>query len=359
MPGRPHPWLRAALAALAMAVGLVPAAAQPAHGPDHPVTAEEREAVLEGAIEKLNAYYVFPDVAKKMEAALRARIAKGEYASVGTAKTLAEKLTSDLREVSRDKHLHVVYNPEGQPDREGRTPSPEETARQREWLQRINFGFEKAERLPGNIGYVNIRGFAPPALAGDTATAAMSFIAHTDALIVDLRQNGGGQPEMIAFVLSYLFDEPTHLNDIYERPTDSTQQYWTMPHVPGAKFGGKKPVYVLTSARTFSGGEEFAYNVKNLKRATLVGETTGGGAHPVQPYKVSEHFAIGVPFARAVSPITKTNWEGTGVEPDVAVPAGQAYDTAMRMILERMRDETDDPERKAQIERLLSEQKPR
>jgi C-terminal processing protease CtpA/Prc len=141
---------------------------------------------------------------------------------------------------------------------------------------------------------------------------------------------------MIAYVLSYLFDEPTHVNDIYERPGNKTQQWWTMPHVPGLRYGGAKPVYVLTSKNTFSGGEELAYDLQTLKRATLVGETTGGGAHPVQPYKVSEHFAIGVPYARAVNPITGTNWEGTGVAPDVATPADQALNTAYRMVLEKM-----------------------
>src|SRR4029434_5677139 len=144
--------------------------------------------------------------------------------------------------------------------------------------------------------------------------------------------------------------EPTHLNDIYERPTNLTQQWWTMPHVPGLKFGGRKPLYVLTSSQQFSGGEEFAYNVKNLKRATLVGETTGGGAHPVQPYKVSEHFAIGVPFARAINPINGTHREGTGVAPDIAVPADQALDTAYRTILQKMLETASDAGMKEQIQ---------
>jgi C-terminal processing protease CtpA/Prc len=185
----------------------------------------------------------------------------------------------------------------------------------------------------------------------------MSFLAHTDALIIDLRRNGGGEPAMIAYVLSYLFDEPTHLNDIYERVGDKTQQWWTMPHVPGQRFGAKKPVYVLTSRTTFSGGEEFAYNLKNLKRATLIGETTGGGAHPVRAVKVSQHFAIGVPFARAISPITRTNWEGTGVTPDVPKPADQALDTAYVMALEKIVEMTDNPRQKEQLQGLLNQRK--
>jgi retinol-binding protein 3 len=349
---------RAAIAALVVTIVSSPAASQPMERRDFAVTPAERQAVLEGAVAKLNAYYVYPETARQMEQALRARIDKGEYASIVSARALADKLTADLREVSRDKHLHVMYNADGvRDDAKNAAPSARQYEEARAWLQKVNFGFEKVERLRGNIGYVDIRGFVPPRIGGETASAAMTFVAHTDALIVDLRQNHGGEPAMIAYVLSYLFDEPTHLNDIYERPTDTTQQWWTAAHVPGQRFGGDKPVYVLTSSQTFSGGEEFAYNLKNLKRATLIGETTGGGAHPVQAYKVSEHFAIGVPFARAISPVTRTNWEGTGVAPDVAVAADKALETAVRMALEAMRDTSTDPQHKAQIEKLLSERR--
>lgn len=356
---------RTALATFAVTAALTAsvatAAAQPMmERPDFTVAPAERDALIEGAIEKLNAYYVFPETAKKMEAALRDKVARGEFASITSARQLADKLTSDLRAISRDKHLHVVHNGQGVPDRDPQAaPSAEDLARARAWLEKVNFGFEKVERLQGNIGYIDIRGFVPPQIGGETASAAMTFLASTDALIVDLRHNGGGEPAMIAYVLSYLFDEPTHLNDIYERPTDRTQQYWTQAHVPGRRFGGTKPVFVLTSTRTFSGGEEFAYNLKNLRRATLVGETTGGGAHPVQMYKVTDHFGIGVPFARAISPITKTNWEGTGVTPDVQAAADMALDVAMRMALERLIETTTEPQRRQQLEKLLSEQRER
>jgi C-terminal processing protease CtpA/Prc len=328
----------------------LPAFAQFGPPKDFTVTAAERDQVIKGAIAKLNENYVFPDVARKMGDAVSARAAKGEYASITTAKALADKLTADFREVSHDKHLHMEYSENGFPEGEAHQPNSD-------FMSKINFGFEKVERMRGNVGYIDIRGFVPPAFGGETATAAMSFIANTDALIVDLRQNGGGEPDMIAYVLSYLFDEPTHVNDIYTRTTNDTQQWWTSGHVAGLRYGGKKPVYVLTSGRTFSGGEEFAYDLKNLKRATLIGETTGGGAHPVQPYKVSEHFAVGVPFARAISPVTKTNWEGVGVPPDVAVIADTALDKAYRLALEDLLGKTSDPERKAAIQRLLDQKK--
>jgi C-terminal processing protease CtpA/Prc len=177
--------------------------------------------------------------------------------------------------------------------------------------------------------------FADPAPCGETAIAAMNFLAHVDAIIFDLRDNGGGDPAMIALISTYLFDQPTHLNDIWTRKTGATQQYWTLSVVPGKRLSAA-PAFVLTSPRTFSGAEEFSYNLKNLKRATIVGETTGGGAHPVHGERIDDRFMIGVPFARAINPITKSNWEGTGVEPDVKVPAADALATAQKLAAEKL-----------------------
>jgi retinol-binding protein 3 len=326
--------------------------------PDFTITAAERKQVLDNSVAKLNQYYVFPETAKKMGEALRARIAKGEYDQLTSAKALADKLTADLREVSRDKHLFVRYSNAPVPDRAFNAPPAGPALQQQAaFAAKVNYGFEKVERMQGNIGYVDIRGFVPPEVGGETASAAMNFIANTDALIVDLRFNGGGEPAMIAYLSSYLFDTPTHLNDIYTRVDDSTQQWWTSPFVPGRRFGGKKPVFVLTSSHTFSGGEEFAYNIKNLGRGTVIGETTGGGAHPVDGAKLSEHFELGVPFARAISPITKTNWEGTGVVPEISVPADQALDKAYQLALEKVITATEDPQRKAGLQRVLDEKK--
>ena len=186
------------------------------------------------------------------------------------------------------------------------------------------------EILEGNIGYLKFDFFADPDECGPTAIAAMNFLAHVDAIIFDLRENGGGDPRMVAFVSTYLFDNPTHLNDLYDRKKDETTQYWTLPYVPGTRLADT-PAFVLTSKGTFSGAEEFTYNLKNLKRATIIGETTGGGAHPVSGHRIDDHFMIGVPFARAVNPISKTNWEGTGVAPDVEAKAADALDVAKKM----------------------------
>jgi C-terminal processing protease CtpA/Prc len=220
------------------------------------------------------------------------------------------------------------------PDRPDGPPDADAVAQYRKEMERMNCGFVKVEILPGNVGYLKFDMFADPDVCGPTAVAAMNFLAHVDAIIFDLRENGGGDPEMIALLSTYLFSEPTHLNDLWERKDDTTHQHWTLPYVPGTRLDGK-PVYVLTSSQTFSGAEEFSYNLKNLKRATIIGETTGGGAHPVAGHRIDDHFMIGVPFARAINPISKTNWEGTGVEPDIKVPATDALTTAQKLAAEK------------------------
>jgi C-terminal processing protease CtpA/Prc len=211
------------------------------------------------------------------------------------------------------------------------------------------------ERLDGNIGYVRLDGFMSPAESAGKLAAAMTFVADTDALIFDLRENGGGDPAMVALICSYLFgDKPVHLNDLYWRKGNRTEEFWTKASVPGRKFVDKD-VYVLTSNRTFSGAEEFSYNLKNLKRATIVGETTGGGAHPGEMVRLSDHFGAFVPTGRAISPITKTNWEGTGVEPDVKVQKELALQTAYLMALKKAAANAKDEELKASINRLIAQ----
>jgi hypothetical protein len=299
------------------------------------VDAVTRGRVIDGAVEKLNEFYIFPDIAKKMEESLRARQQRGAYDAVSDAETFARTLTDDLQEVSHDKHLRVNFVPSVLPkDEPGRDHGAD--AQMRAQMERANCAFVRVERLPTNIGYLKFNLFADPAICGPTAMAAMNFLANVDAIIFDLRDNGGGDPAMIAFISTYLFSEPTHLNDLYDRKENTTTQYWTLPYVPGKRLTGK-PAFVLISKRTFSGAEEFSYNLKNLKRATLIGETTGGGAHPVAGHRIDDHFMIGVPFARAINPISKTNWEGTGVAPDVKVPADEALEVAKKMAAEQIK----------------------
>jgi len=304
--------------------------------PDLTIDASVRTQVIDSILKRLNESYVFPEVAKKMELSIRDRVAKKEYDQITSSRELATTLTKDLQAISNDKHLRVRYShasiPERGPRREPTAEDREQTRRDLNWM---NHGFTKVERLRGNIGYLEFMNFMDEELGADTVAAAMNFVNGTDALIIDLRGNGGGNPAMVALVCSYLFGaEPVHLNSLYWREGNRTEEFWTKKEVAGKRYLNKD-VYVLTSKRTFSGAEEFAYNLKNLKRATIIGETTGGGAHPGGVLRITEHFGMFVPTGRAISPITKTNWEGTGVTPDISVPADQALVVARLTALKK------------------------
>ncbi|HEU4932262.1 MAG TPA: S41 family peptidase [Pyrinomonadaceae bacterium] len=318
--------------------------------PDLPIDAATRTQVIDTIIKRLNESYVFPDVAKKMEDSIRERVANKEYDQITSAKQFATTLTNDLQAVSKDKHLRVRYSHQAIPERgPRREPTAEEREQRKRDLTWSNHGFSKVERLRGNIGYLEFLNFMDEELGADTVAAAMNFVNNTDALIIDMRSNGGGNPAMVALVCSYLFGpEPVHLNDLYWREGNRTDEFWTRKEVAGKRYLNKD-VYVLTSKRTFSGAEEFTYNLKNLKRATIIGETTGGGAHPGGGFRISEHFGMFIPTGRAISPITKTNWEGTGVTPDVAVPADQALLVARIMALKKSIPTIANPDRKAAV----------
>jgi hypothetical protein len=331
-----------AVAVLVALLSAYSAFAQQATAPNAPasemlgfdIDAVTRERVIAAAISKLNQIYVFPDTAKKMEQALRTHQKKGEYDAITRGDEFAALLTTHLRDVSHDKHLGVTFSPVKLPDF---TAAP--TARQiednRKQDERVNCAFTKVEILDGNIGYVKLGGFGPTDTCAPTVAAAMNFVANTDAVIFDMRGPGGGEALTVVFLESYLFDQPTHVNDIWTRSTDTTRQFWTQSQVPGKRVG-TAPVFVLTSSHTFSAGEEFAYDLQAQKRAIIVGETTGGGAHPFRPERIDDRFTLRVPYARAINPVTKTNWEGAGVEPDVKVPEADALATAQKLAAEKI-----------------------
>jgi hypothetical protein len=243
-----------------------------------------------------------------------------------------------LLAISNDHHWHVVYDPQGaatmvDPESED---DAERLRRYLEMARKTNYGFERVEHLKGNIGYIDLRSFIPSEYGGETAVAAMNFVANCDALIIDLRKNHGGYPSMVQLITSYLYDpDPRHINTFYYRPTDDMQQFWTFPHVPG-KRRPDIPVYVLISGETGSAAEEFAYNMKSMQRATLIGETTVGAAHPVTKEIVQGVFSVRLPYGRPINPVTKSNWEGTGVEPHSKVPADEALKTAHLQALEQL-----------------------
>ncbi len=312
--------------------------------------AGRRAAVVKRLGELVALNYVFPDKGKEMQAFINKRQAEGRYDRVDEAREFAGMLTADLRSITQDRHLRVEYSPETVRRIRARTAMSaadreKEERRAQEEERRNNYGFAKLEILEGNIGYLELTGFSGNKSAGDAAAAAMNFLANTDAVIIDLRRNGGGSPYTIQFISSYFLKERTHLNSFQWRGQDEIQEFWTFPSVPG-KMLYDTGLYILTSRRTFSAAEEFTYNLKNLKRATIVGETTGGGAHPGGFRIVDDDFAVWVPSGRAINPITKTNWEGTGIEPHLAVPQEKALDKAYADALERQLAEAVDEARK-------------
>lgn len=321
---------------------------------DRTIDAATRAQVIEVLLKELNDRYVFPEVAKQMETNIRGRITSKEYDSVTSAEAFAKKLTEDLQSVSKDKHLRVRYSANPLPIRQGSNePSAEDRMQYENEMKRINFAFERVERLPGNIGYIKLNNFLEPELGGETVAAAMNFVANTDSLIFDLRENGGGDPEMVALICSYLFgDKTVHLNDLYWRSGNRTEEFWTKEKVLGKKYLNKD-VYILTSNRSFSAAEEFSNNLKVLKRATIVGETTRGGANPGRVFRLSENFGVFIPTGRAINPITKTNWEGTGVEPDIKVSKELALKTAHLTALNKSLEKTSDEELKRSLKTAI------
>ena len=274
-------------------------------------------------MKQLKDNYVFPDVAQRMVETVQNYLGKRTYDQAISEEAFCDLLTEHLQQVSHDKHLRVRIR-----DAEARSSSDSDQVSTVERLIAQNYGFNRVERLAGNVGYIELKGFASAEYAGQTLVHTMGFVANTDALIIDLRENGGGVPSMVCLFCSYLLtEEPLHLNSFYWRPSNETQQFWTFPFVPGERYIGK-PVYLLTSRRTFSGAEEFAYDLQVLKRAMVVGERTRGGAHPGREYPLSDSIDVFIPSGRAINPITGGNWEGRGVQPDVEVSEADALRVA-------------------------------
>lgn len=348
-------WVTALLVLLLLfQAGEAQAVADP-NDDSRPVDSEKQAEIIDSVSAALNEVYVFPDVAAEMAEYMRQRYKDKAYKDLTTTRQFTEALTEDLREISKDLHLRVGYVPDEHLefflDKDSLSDEDAERIRQEELRREkyANFDFEKVERMSGNVGYLKFNSFAQAEYAGATAVSALNFLANCDALIIDLRENGGGNPSMIQLITSYFFEEPVHLNSFYIRKEDSIKQFWTQSHVQGPRMTDVE-LYVLTSSNTFSGAEEFTYNLKNLERATIVGETTGGGAHPVNRRLFADlNVAMSLPFGRAINPITGTNWEGTGIEPHIQVPGEDALDVAYLEALKKLRDKADDQERKESL----------
>lgn len=317
-----------AIAAAALAAALANA---------QPLGAQERGAVVEALASAFAERYVDAELAKQGATLIRKHLKEGKYDAIESGPLFAKQLSDELNALCKDAHLRIRHSAQVLPVRAERSePSPEEIAAAKRATRQRNAGYENVGRMDGNVGYLETRMFASPAEAARPAKAAMEFLKDADALIVDLRRNGGGDPAGVQLLCSYLFGEkPVHLNSLYFRRDNKTTEFWTLPSVPGPRFEGK-PVYVVVGPRTGSGAEEFAYNLQNLKRATIVGKPTWGGANPGGEVRLGDHFSAFIPVGKAINPYTKTNWEGTGVIPDVDAPVDEALKVAHKMALEEL-----------------------
>lgn len=292
------------------------------------VSLADRAAVVEAVRAHLRTDYADATVGLKADAALEDTVDADWLAAPPTGEAFAATLTALLQSLTGDGHLNVEYAAEGVSED---AASYSEAEMERWYGAHLNYGVERIERLAGNVGLLDLRVFAPIPMGGETVSAAMNVVAPMAALVIDLRNNGGGIGEMANLVASYLFGpEPQPLTGIYNRPRDTLTREFTKSDVPGPRFGPDKPVYVLISKETFSAAEALAYDLQALKRAVVVGEVSGGGAHPFEYVGIHPNFVLWSVTARSINPITGTNWQGVGVRPDIAVAADQALEAALR-----------------------------
>ncbi|MEM1402693.1 MAG: S41 family peptidase [Pseudomonadota bacterium] len=294
------------------------------------ITWDDGDSVVAAIVEHLRHDYVEAEVGRGAAQRLEERWAEGWLVEQSDGEALASELSRWLQEATGDGHLNVEYS---RVQVDANAAENEEFAvaeMEKYYGAHINFGVQHAGRVGDNVGYLDLRVFPPLHMGGDTVVAAMNVIANTDALIIDLRNNGGGIGDTADLVASYLFDDGRQpLTGTYSRKTDATEQRFTQAFVPGQRFGGQKPVFVLISNRTFSAAEALAYNLQALGRAQLVGEVTGGGAHPFEYLAIHPHFVLWSVTEKSINPITNNNWQGVGVQPDIPAPAEDALDVAL------------------------------
>ncbi len=358
-------WSLIAFSIALMLATLAPAAAQTAQAvqappppssapaPAPPIDGATRKRVIELAIAKMTARYIFPEKVPAIAKTLRGKLSTGGYDRVGDPKAFAEAVTADIQTVAHDKHMRLFWSAKVLPPRTAAgQPDPAELQRFQRIEAELNFDMPKVEVLDGNIGYLKMNGFDEAERAGPVFAAAMAFLKRTDAIIFDMRENHGGDPHMVSFAVSYLFPVDTLVITFHDRDGPD-QQMWSLPDVPGGRWSTDKPVYVLTSDKTASGGEEFAYDIQQLKRGTIVGGTTWGGANPGGVVPLDSHFAIFIPQGAPTNPVSKTNWEGVGVKPDVPVDPATALDVAWRGAMEKLIAGAEG-DRREHLERLLA-----
>lgn len=325
-----------------------------------------RAAVLDSLVAVIDSVYVLEEPAQRIVAGLRKNLSDGAYDELDDPAELAARIADDCQTIHHDGHFAIAAFFPIDPEvvAAGRQRDPADIARDERREKARNYGFRKVEILPGGVGYLRFDQFSRGDDAFAAASAAMNFLAGSEAVILDLRHNGGGSAAMIRLICGYLFEEKAHLINWDIRAEGITTQSYSLDWVPGKRLADQ-PVYVLTSGSTFSAAEEFTFDLKNLERATIVGETTGGGGHTVASYTFSfDGFRMGirVPYGRAYNPLNNEGWEGVGVQPDIEVPADQALETAHIAALRELIDSEKDEEYRAGLEWALagleSEQNP-
>lgn len=310
-----------------------------------------RAAVIDSITAEIDTVYVIKETADRIIAHLREQQAAGAYRDLTDPVEFVRRLDQDARSVYDDNHFGLAVLYPLDPNAEEQLEDPRESAAFKRMMRARNYGFRKVEILPGNVGYLKLDQFPHTTQAADVANAAMNFFANADALIIDLRDNGGGAAAMIRLIASYLFEGRQHLINWYERAPDLTVQSWTLDYVPGKRLP-EVPVFVLTSGRTGSAAEEFTFDMQHLGRATIVGETTNGGGHTVaQAFYTFDGFRVGMrlPYGRAYDPKTGKGWEGTGVSPDLDVPEADALLTAQIAALDSLAARAEDDVVRAEL----------
>jgi len=322
---------------------------------DKSITVKQKQGVINQLIIKMNQSYIFPDKAKAFERLVREKETNGDYHNIISSQKLEKILNEQLSSVTNDGHLVLSYS-----EHEVPSPSndPEQTKLEKnaqlKMMRSLNWGIEKIERFSFNIGYLELSMFADTEHAAETIAAAMTTVSNTEALIIDLRFSRGGDPDTVALLASYFLDKRTHLSDMLDREGNVSEQMWSSNSVRGKRYGQKRDLYILTSQDTYSAAEDFAYTLKHLKRATIIGATTGGGAHPGDFIRLSPHFEVFIPSERSLNSITKTNWEGKGVIPDIRVQSENALNTAQVMILNKLKESEQDLRRVERIKARIA-----
>lgn len=317
------------------------------------IDADVRTEVAQKFAQALADDYAYADKGAQMAAAIRAKLNSGGYNGITSPMEFARALERDARAVVDDRHVAVGFNPGPMRVQRMRTgaPSPEMFAQ----MRRQNAAIPEVKILDGNIGYIVVNGMLPDAAAKDTIASAFAFLANTDALIIDLRGNPGGNGS-IGLYMSYLSEGAPYLLDTVHWRNGTSMETRTTD-LGASSYGNKKPVFVLTSHSTFSAAEALAYDIQSFKRGMIIGETTGGGANPSAGggmLPLGDGFFARVPTGYVVNAVTKTNWEDVGVKPDVEVPAGDALTKAWSLALGKLASSAENPQSRDLLAALSS-----